>query len=96
RVPDLVGEKAETSLTLDLYEQNRMYASLGVAEYLVIDVKRARLFAFGLMESGEYEPIVISQILEGLPIDLLEQTLERLSEETNTAAASWFMKQLTV
>ncbi len=96
RVPDLVGEIADTSLSLDLDEQKRLYASLGISEYWVIDVKGARLFAFGLMESGEYEPIVISQVLEGLPIDLLEQTLERLSEETNTAAASWFMKQLTV
>jgi Uma2 family endonuclease len=91
-----VGEIADTSLSLDLDEQKRLYASLGISEYWVIDVKGARLFAFGLMESGEYEPIVISQVLEGLPIDLLEQTLERLSEETNTAAASWFMKQLTV
>ena len=96
RVPDLVGEIADTSLSLDLDEQKRLYASLGISEYWVIDVKGARLFAFKLMESGQYEPIAISQILEGLPIDLLEQTLERLSEETNTAAANWFMKQLTV
>ncbi len=96
RVPDLVGEIADTSLSLDLDEQKRLYASLGISEYWVIDVKGARLFAFGLMESGQYEPIAISQILEGLPIDLLERTLERLSEETNTAAANWFMKQLMV
>lgn len=96
RVPDLVGEISDTSLSLDLDEQKRLYASLGISEYWVIDVKGARLFAFGLMKSGQYEPIAISQILEGLAIDLLEQTLERLSEETNTAAANWFMKQLTV
>ncbi len=96
RVPDLVGEIADTSLSLDLDEQKRLYASLGISEYWVIDVKGSRLFAFRLMESGQYEPIAISQILEGLAIDLLEQTLERLSEETNTAAANWFMKQLTV
>ena len=96
RVPDLVGEIADTSLSLDLDEQKRLYASLGISEYWVIDVKGARLFAFRLIESGQYEPIAISQILEGLPIDLLEQTLERLSEETNTAAANWFMKQLMV
>ena len=96
RVPDLVGEIADTCLSLDLDEQKRLYASLGISEYWVIDVKGARLFAFKLIESGQYEPIAISQILEGLPIDLLEQTLERLSEETNTAAANWFMKQLMV
>jgi hypothetical protein len=93
RLPDLVGEIADTSLSLDLDEQKRLYASLGIAEYWVIDVKGARLFAFALEASGNYEPIDTSRILEGLPIVLLEQTLERLVDETNTAAANWFMKQ---
>jgi hypothetical protein len=35
-----------------------------------------------------------SQVLTGLPITLLEQTLERLVTETNTAAAKWLMQQL--
>jgi len=60
----------------------------------VIDVKGARLFAFGLTPSGIYESIQISQILTGLPIELVSQTLERLTEETNTAAANWLMQQL--
>ncbi len=96
RLPDLVGEIADTSLSLDLDEQKRLYASLGVKEYWVIDVKGARLFAFALSETRNYEPIETSQILESLPIALLEQTLERLADETNTAAANWFMKQCSV
>ncbi len=102
RSPDLVGEIADTTLSLDLDEQKQLYASLGIAEYWVIDVKGLRVFAFGLTAAGYYEVIADSQVLTGLPIALLEQTLERLTTETNerlttetnTAAANWFMQQL--
>jgi Uma2 family endonuclease len=94
RVPDLVGEISDTTLGIDLDEQKRLYASLGIAEYWVIDVKGRQIFAFRLGETGVYEAIQVSQVLKGLAIALLEQTLERLSEETNTEAANWLMKQL--
>ncbi len=94
RLPDLVGEIADTTLSLDLDEQKQLYASLGIAEYWVIDVKGSRLFAFGLNADGVYEAIAESQVLTGLSIELIEQTLERLAEQTNTTAANWFMQQL--
>lgn len=94
RLPDLVGEIADTTLSLDLDEQKQLYASLGIREYWVIDVKGMRLFAFGLAESGIYEAIQVSQVLTNLPITLIEQTLERSMQETNTAAANWLMQQL--
>jgi Uma2 family endonuclease len=94
RLPDLVGEIADTSLEIDLDEQKQIYASLGIAEYWVVDVKGMRLFAFGLNDKGAYESIRVSNVLMGLSIDLLEQTLERLATETNTAAANWLMQQL--
>ena len=93
RLPDLVGEIADTSLSLDLDEQKQLYASLGVSEYWVIDVKGTRLFAFGLTD-GAYEPIQVSQVLAGLSIELVAQSLERLTQGTNTAAAAWLMQQL--
>jgi hypothetical protein len=61
---------------------------------LGIDVKGMRLFAFGLGTTGVYELIQVSQVLTGLPIALVEQTIERLAQETNTAAANWLMQQL--
>jgi Uma2 family endonuclease len=94
RLPDLVGEISDTSLSLDLDLQKRLYASLGISEYWVIDVKGSRLFAFGLMATGEYDEIITSKVLQGLPIALIEQTIHRLSTDTNTAAAHWFMQQL--
>jgi Uma2 family endonuclease len=94
RLPDLVGEIADTSLSVDLDEQKQLYAQLGIAEYWVIDVKGLRLFGFGLTAAGIYEPIQVSQVLTGLAIALVEQALERLQTETNTAAANWLMQQL--
>ncbi|MCT7965313.1 Uma2 family endonuclease [Laspinema sp. D1] len=94
RLPDLVGEIADTSLTLDLDEQKQLYASLGISEYWVVDVKGLRIFAFGLTPLGHYEAIAQSEVLTGVAIALLEQTLERLNTETNTAAASWVFQQL--
>ncbi len=94
RIPDLVGEIADTTLSIDLDEQKQLYASLGIQEYWVIDTKGMRLFAFALGEMGKYTEITQSQVLTGLPIALVEQTLEQLGTETNTAAANWFMQQL--
>ncbi|MEB3292377.1 MAG: Uma2 family endonuclease [Synechococcales bacterium] len=93
RVPDLVGEIADTTLSLDLDEQKQLYASRGIPEYWVIDVKGCQVFAFRFTELGHYEAIAQSQVLAGLPIALVEQTLERLSTETNPAAANWFIQQ---
>lgn len=53
-----------------------------------------RLFAFGLIEVGGYEPIQVSQALAGLLIALVEQALEKLATEISTAAANWLMQQL--
>jgi Uma2 family endonuclease len=94
RLPDLVGEIADTSLDIDLDEQKQIYASLGIAEYWVVDVKGMRLFAFGLSAKGTYESIQVSNVLAGLSIELVNQTLERLATGTNTAAANWLMQQL--
>jgi len=94
RLPDLVGEVADTSLTLDLAEQKQLYAWLGVPEYWVIDVQQGQVLAFGLTEAGNYEPMTISQVLRGLEINLLSKTLTRLDQDTNTSAANWLMQQL--
>ena len=94
RIPDLVGEIADTSLSQDLDEQKHLYASLGIPEYWVIDVQGLRIFAFALDEAGEYQLCDESRVLEGLSIGLIQQTLQRLETMTNTAAANWFMQQL--
>jgi Uma2 family endonuclease len=89
RVPDLVGEVADTTLPIDLDEMKQIYAALGVPEYWVIDVQGRRVLAFGL-EAGQYQPCETSIALEGLPIALLEQSLDQMANGSNITAASWF------
>ncbi len=94
RSPDLVGEISDTTLAIDLDEKKRLYASLGIAEYWVIDVLAARIFAFRLDESSVYQQCEVSQVLPNLAIALLEQTMAMLDTKTNTEAAIWFSQQL--
>lgn len=94
RVPDLVGEISDTTLATDLDEKKQLYAELKIPEYWVIDVQGKRVFAFRLQSDGKYQQCDYSVALDKLPISLLAQTLERLSEVTNISAASWFGQQI--
>ncbi|MDF0554646.1 Uma2 family endonuclease [Kamptonema sp. UHCC 0994] len=94
RVPDLVGEVGDTTLATDLDEKKKLYADLGIPEYWAIDVKGKRVFAFRLQSTGNYAQIQESVALEGLPIALLEETLERLNQGTNISAAGWFAQAI--
>ncbi|OCQ94624.1 hypothetical protein BCD67_03875 [Oscillatoriales cyanobacterium USR001] len=94
RVPNLVGEVGDTTLATDLDEKKKLYADLGIPEYWVIDVKAQRVFAFILQENGSYQQVEESMALAGLPIVLLEETLERLNQGTNISAASWFAQTI--
>lgn len=94
RVPNLVGEVADTTLATDLDEKKQLYAELGIPEYWVIDIKGERLLAFHLQEDGKYQQCEYSGALEGCAIALLEQTLVRMNQGTNVSAALWFSQQL--
>lgn len=94
RVPDLVGEIADTTLATDLDEKKQLYATLGIPEYWVIDSRGKRVFAFRLQADGKYFQCQNSVALPGLPITLLEQTLERLNQGTNISAAAWFAEAI--
>ncbi|WP_373542506.1 Uma2 family endonuclease [Chamaesiphon sp.] len=92
RLPDLVAEIADTTLAIDLDEKKQLYLALGIPEYWVIDVKGRQVLAFRLVD-GKYEQCSESVVLAGLPIELLEQTLDRMDNE-NGNAALWFATQL--
>jgi Uma2 family endonuclease len=94
RVPNLVGEISDTTLASDLDEQKHLYEALGIAEYWVIDVRGKRVFAFEL-NNGQYQRCTESLTLKGLPISILEETLQQLNEGTNTSAAAWFTQQIS-
>ncbi len=94
RVPNLVGEIADTTLATDLDEKKQLYADFGIPEYWVVDVRGQRVIAFQLQQNGKYKECTQSLTLEGLPISLLEQTLALLNEGTNGSAATWFAQQI--
>jgi len=94
RVPDLVGEVGDTTLATDLDEKKRLYAAMGVPEYWVIDVRGERVFIFQLQENQQYQEVDRSHVLQGLSIQLLQQTLGRLQQETNIQVATWFAQQI--
>jgi Uma2 family endonuclease len=95
RVPDLVAEVADTTLASDLDEKKQLYAALAIAEYWVVDVKGQRVIAFRLDAVGRYQEIDVSIALTGLPIDLISQTLAKLSQGvSNSTAAQWFGVQV--
>ncbi|MGK7930379.1 MAG: Uma2 family endonuclease [Microcystaceae cyanobacterium] len=93
-IPDLVGEVGDTTLATDLDEKKHLYAELEVPEYWVIDVQAKRLLAFILQENGIYKETDTSLAIKGLSINVIEQTLKRLDQETNGRAALWFAKQI--
>ena len=95
RVPDLVGEVADTTLATDLDEKKRLYADLSIPEYWVIDIKGERVLAFRLQDDGKYQQCEYSVALEGLPIALIEQTLAQMNQGTNVSAALWFAQQIS-
>jgi Uma2 family endonuclease len=91
--PSLVGEISDTTLAIDLDEKKAIYAALGIEEYWVINIRGLQAVLFKLQNNGTYCEQDSSGVLPGITTHLLEQTLARLDEETNTAAALWLSKQ---
>ena len=87
RVPDLVGEVADTTIATDLDEKKQLYVALKIPEYWVIDVRGKRVLAFRLGEIGKYQECDVSGALEGLEIALLNETLGCLSERDHGSAS---------
>ena len=95
RVPDLVGEIADTTLSSDLDEKKRLYAALGIPEYWVVSVRARQLFVFLLQEDGKYKESLQSLAFTGLEINLLDQALEQINQgQPNTRVAAWVVDQI--
>lgn len=89
--PDLAIEIADTSLADDLGAKRILYEDLAVAEYWVVDVKKAQIIAFKIIANGGSQRISESNVLPGLAIALLEEGLRQNREIDNTSVASWFL-----
>jgi Uma2 family endonuclease len=94
QAPDLAIEIADTSLSDDLGEKRILYEDLGVTEYWVVDVKKARITAFKIIANGGSQRISESEVLPGLAISLLEEALRRSRQMDNTEVGTWFLAQV--
>jgi Uma2 family endonuclease len=93
RVPNLVGEVADTTLASDLDEMKQIYAAMNVPEYWVVDVQGRRVLMFELV-TGKYQQIDESRIMPGVTADLLKAALAQWAAGNGVAIGNWFMTQL--
>jgi Uma2 family endonuclease len=90
-IPDLAVEIANSSLADDLGQKRLIYEDLAVAEYWVVDVKKARITAFKIVPKGGSQRISESVVLPGLNFALLEEGLQRSPQTDHTTVAAWFL-----
>ena len=90
--PDLVIEIATTSLADDTGSKRLLYEDLGVQEYWIIDVKKADIIAFRMLELGSVR-ITQSQVLPGLELSILVEALTRSRHTNQTEVGQWLMSE---
>jgi Uma2 family endonuclease len=85
---------AASSVGDDLGEKRLLYERLAVQEYWVVDVNRAEVTAFAVAEGGSRQ-IDTSQVLPGLTMALVRETLERSRAEEHGAVTRWLLSQFS-
>jgi Uma2 family endonuclease len=90
--PALVVEMAASSVGDDLGEKRLLYERLAVQEYWVVDVNRAEVTAFAVADGGSRQ-IDTSQVLPGLTMALVRETLERSRAEEHGAVTRWLLSE---
>jgi Uma2 family endonuclease len=90
--PDLVVEIASTSLADDTGAKRLLYEDLGIKEYWIIDVKKADIIAFSMLELGSVR-IDRSQVLPGLAMSVLVEALDRSRHTNQTEVGRWLMSE---
>ncbi len=91
-VPDLVIEVSKTTLLDDRGNKRTLYEELGVSEYWVVDVEKAEILAFQMIDRGS-KRIDESQVLPGLAIATLEAALRQSRETDQSQVGAWLMTQ---
>jgi Uma2 family endonuclease len=92
--PDLAIEIAATSLNDDLGFKRLLYEELGVREYWVVDVEKARILAFQILDRGS-QRITTSSVLPGLEIATLEAALTSRKTQDDSQIMATLMTQFS-
>jgi len=90
--PDLAIEVAASSLTDDQGPKRLLYEALGVREYWIVDVQRAKVLALSVRDRGSYR-IEESQVLPGLNMDQVEEGLRRSRTSNHGKVSAWLLEQ---
>lgn len=93
-LPNLVIEISDTTLSDDKGEKRLQYEDLGIPEYWIVNVQTSEIIAFEIVAIGSSRRIQVSQVLTGLPLDLLEATLQRSRNEDQSTTMAWLMSQI--
>jgi len=91
--PDIAIEIADTSLSDDKGEKRLLYEEVKVGEYWIVDVQKPEIFAFEIIPTGGSRRIIQSQILPGLEMALLEETLRRSRQMPHSQVVAWLLTQ---
>jgi Uma2 family endonuclease len=92
--PTLAIEISATSLSDDLGQKRLLYERLGVQEYWVVDVESATVTAFEVRDGGSRQ-ILVSQVLVGLDMAIVEAALQRSQTEEDGAINRWLMQEFS-
>lgn len=92
--PDLAIEISDSSLADDKGEKRLLYEDTKVAEYWIVDVKKAEIIAFKILPEGGSRRISQSEVLTGLEIAVLEEALRRSRQTPHSQVVAWFLTQL--
>ncbi|QYO62988.1 Uma2 family endonuclease [Leptolyngbya sp. 7M] len=88
--PDLAIEIADTSLNDDLGKKRLLYEELGVSEYWVVDVEKAEIIAFQMINCGS-KRIQQSQVLPNLEIAVIREAIEQRQQMDDGQLVAWLM-----
>ena len=90
--PTLVIEVASTSLNDDLGRKRLLYERLGIKEYWIVDVLGIAILAF-TMENWGSRQIQVSQVLPGLEMNTIEESLRHNQTEDDTEVSRWLIEK---
>jgi Uma2 family endonuclease len=88
-----VIEISDTTITDDLGAKRLQYEDLGITEYWIVNVQTLQILAFSITADQGSHRIRTSLVLLGLPLDILEQALERSRQTNQSAITTWLMAQ---
>ena len=85
-------EISSSTISDDLGKKRLLYEQLGISEYWVVDVQEVKIIAFEMINGGSRQ-ITTSNLLGGLAIADLEETLKLSREKSQSEVGAWILQK---